>query len=112
MTIKLTTKVAGDDFEITGVDAESIIKQVADLVLDDGALFDRLTELKQVGVSKGVFASPGQAAPALNTGTPPPPDNTPTCSHGPMKDLRGRGYKADFYCTAKDRSDQCKPKKL
>jgi len=111
MTVELTTSVAGDLIKITGVDTESVVKQLDDLKGNED-FFDRLTELKQLGVAKGVFSGPAQAAPALSTGTPPPPDNTPTCSHGKMKDLRGKGYKSDFYCTEKNRDNQCKPVKL
>lgn len=82
------------------------LADVADEVITDWSSF------KQAALAKGVFTadsgkSSGGGGKAAASDSAPPSGDTPTCQHGPMKDLAGRGYKNRWYCKEYKKENQC-----
>lgn len=140
--VQVSTFVKGDQFVFRGVSVEEVHQNVRDFGLKGNDFFEDLATFKQVALAKGVFTGHGSSAgredmkpaPRKTTGSrakdsAPPPDDVKfyedggekwatgegiDCEHGPRKDLRGNGYKADLYCSlnTQDFKKKCPPIKL
>lgn len=117
--VQYSTFVNGDQVVIrcdNGEELKEIAQSVADSAED---ALKAINAFKQTFVANGVFTGDSSKKGAtLESGkraadSPPPVAATgvPTCEHGPMDDLRGKGYKSDFYCTLKTNNwrEKCKP---
>ncbi len=114
--VQVSSFITGDQWVFRGEDGESLKKTVESVAENADDTIKALNGIKQVGVASGIFtgdSSKGgnrQGGGERKQDAPPPSGDTPTCSHGPMKDLSGRGYKNRWYCQAKNRDEQCKPR--
>lgn len=83
------------------------------------------TAIEQVILAKSVLSTPASATPRVSNparSVAPPTGDTPTCKHGPMKNIggppgnrtltkKGQPYQAQFYCPydGSDWKSKCKP---
>lgn len=110
----------GDHVVIRGDTGEEVAAAFKSYAENAEAILYGANAAKQAMVASGVFTGDSLAkAKAERKADSPPPSSSsgepaPTCKHGPMDDLRGRGYKSDFYCTLKTENwkDKCKPVKV
>ncbi len=114
--IQLSTKVNGNLLNLRAQSAEELKDLIQGLAKNVDDTFQAFGEFKDAVILKDVFT--GDAAKDLpndnksSANRNASSDGTPSCKHGPMKDLRHKGYKSDFYCSESDRDKQCKPVKL
>lgn len=111
---QISGQVNGDLVVVRGDTAENMAEQMESLGLNAEAIIKGWSNFKTAAVAHGVFT--GNAVGGKGGGSKAKADvdedGVPKCKHGKMKDLRGNGYKSDFYCPEKDRDKQCKPVKL
>jgi hypothetical protein len=115
--IQLSTTVNGNLVNVRGQSAEELLKTVEDLAKVVDPMFTAFAAFKDGVILKDLFTgnaqTPLKSAGGGNASKPAADsDGVPSCKHGPMKDLRSKNYKSDFYCTESDRDKQCKPVKL
>lgn len=116
--IQLSDKVNGTLINVRADSAEELAELVAGLVEKADEIVTKFSSFKEVFVAKGILTqSEGRSGGTFkgsesNAAATSGEGGTPTCKHGPMKDLRSKNYKSDFYCTESDRDKQCKPVKL
>lgn len=136
--ITVTTEIKGDEFVFRGKTGEELQAAIKSTLETGNETLDLLAEFKQLVIAKGVFTAstngsgtakpaPAKKAAARAKDTAPPPEGveffegddgksyaTLECDHGPRLDLRGKGYRADLYCTldTKNFKDKCPPIKL
>lgn len=114
--IQISGKVHGDLVVVRGDSGEDLSDTLMGLAEHADDIVSRWGDFKTVAVAKGVFTGDavGGGKPAGRASAPAETNSSgvPTCRHGEMKDLRGKGYKNDFFCPEKDRDKQCKPVKL
>lgn len=124
--VQFSTFCGGDQFVIRCESGEELAEIAQGLADHMEAALKGINSFKQTVVANGVFT--GDSSRRSSGGrtssdsgrraadTPPPSGNgsIPHCKHGPMEDLRGKGYKSDFYCTLKTDNwrEKCKPVKL
>lgn len=111
------TTVQAGSFNIT-VSADTF-DELIEKTSNPEKLVDNLVAIEQMLLAKtattGVVGSPAPAQQPSGYQTAPPPSapqgGAPTCAHGPMDDLAGKGYKYRYYCTLKTDNwkDKCKP---
>lgn len=121
--VQLSFTTNGDHVVFRADTGEELLEVAKSVAENYKETLDAVNTVKQVGVASGVFTGDslkkngGDNKKSRSSDTPPPSGGeveVPTCEHGPMKDLRGNGYKYDFYCPSdeKDWKKKCKPVKL
>lgn len=142
--VQLSTFVKNDQLVFRAPTGEALKDLLVGVAENGESILEALNSVKQVVIAKGVITSsqsqagdkpstPAKSTPRKATGgrakdAPPPSTDgveffegddgksyaTLECDHGPMRDLRSEGYKADLYCTldTKDWKAKCKPVKL
>lgn len=112
--IQVSTTVNGNLVNLRAQSAEELKNTVVELAKSVDDIFTAFAQFKDGVILKDLFTGNAQQ-PLKGQGsakTNATEDGVPTCKHGPMKDLRHKNYKSDFYCTESDRDKQCKPVKL
>lgn len=135
---QIGTFVKGDHFVFRANSGEEMDELLKGAQEKGNDIFDNLEKFKQVVIAKGVFSADGNGnskpPPRKATGSRakdsgPPPDDIQyysdsgkkwatgdgvDCKHGPRLDLRGKGYKADLYCSLEtdDFKKKCQPIKV
>lgn len=119
--IQLSDKVNGTLINVRADSVAELDEIVDGLVESADNIVTKFSSFKEVWVAKGIltqsdrgnsFSKGAVNGPEGSVGGSESSGGTPTCKHGPMKDLRSKNYKSDFYCTESDRDKQCKPVKL
>lgn len=110
--LQLGGTVNGDLVIIRADSAEELaalakgLAEVADPVITDWSAF------KQAALAKGIFTGDqnrkvgGSSGGGKAADSAPPSGGTPTCKHGPMKDL-GNKYRNRWYCKEFKKELQC-----
>lgn len=120
--VQVGTFILGDQFVFRAPDGESFKKVVVSVAENAEDIVNALSSIKQAAVAKGIFTGDSSSA-AKSSGSkgsgerakdsPPPSGGSevPTCAHGPRVDLRGRGYKKNWYCSldTKNYKEKCPP---
>ena len=115
--VQLSTTVNGNLVNLRAQSAEELQELAEGLAKSVDATFRAFAQFKEGVVLKDLFTgnaqtplkgSGGQQSSVAKVNE----DGVPSCKHGPMKDLRSKNYKSDFYCSSDDRDKQCKPVKL
>lgn len=120
--LQVSTSVSGDLWVFRADSGQELRQILEGTAAEADAAIDALNTLKQVGVAKGVFTGdakkPGGSGGGSGGGrasdsAPPSGGNGggETCKHGPMKDFADRGYRNRWYCSARNRDEQCPPRK-
>lgn len=130
--VQVGTFIKGDQWVFRAASGDDFKAVVTSVAKNADEIVTALGTIKQVAVAKGVFSgdsdrgSGGKTTSRSKDGPPPDDDisfykdsdgvkvASVECSHGPMLDLRDKGYKADLYCSldTKDWKKKCKPVKL
>lgn len=115
MSVKVTFTAGKTNFEFDAVTDEEAsaavtiatdLSKAAELAPD---IFKRINEVQQAGFAVGATAAKASTNTPNVTpqaATAPPSDGTPSCPHGPMKDLlgklngKGEPYRFRYYCAA------------
>lgn len=116
--VQLSTTVNGNLVNLRAQSPEELKELVEGLAKNVDETFTAFAQFKDGVILKDLFTGNAQkplAGQQSNSNTSASNSGSgggiPSCKHGEMKDLRGNGYKSDFYCTAKNRDEQCKPRK-
>lgn|SRR5678810_737954 len=119
--IQLSDKANGTLINVRAETVDELAEIVDGLIEKGDDIVTKFSSFKELWIAKGIltqsdrggnFSKGAANGPESSVGSSESSGGTPSCKHGPMKDLRGRGYKSDFYCTEKDRDAQCKAVKL
>lgn len=113
--IQINPTIKGILFNVRANSVAELEETLAALAKGADGMVSSLNDFQQVVVAKATFAegrTSGGGGAAKASGPKVNADGIPVCEHGPMKDLRGAGYKADFYCSAPKGTKQCQSVKL
>lgn len=106
---QLSTKIGEDIVLVRGDSVNDVAEKWEDLKMQGDRIQKAIGDYKQVAIANSVFVSTGEKA-----NTPAPSnDSPPRCKHGEMADCLGKKtkagnlYKHRYYCTAKNRDEQC-----
>lgn len=108
--IQASPTIGGEMWNLRANSGTEFRELVEGLAVELDGILTALNDVKQGVIAKGILTSPGKGS--QTSTAPSKSDGPPTCKHGPMKDLRSKNYKSDFYCPEPDRDSQCKPVKL
>jgi len=116
--VQLSTTVNGNLVNLRAQSPEELQNLVEGLAKTADETFTAFAQFKDAVILKDLFTGNAQAPlkggnnGAASQKASVNEDGVPSCKHGPMKDLRHKGYKSDYYCNESDRDKQCKPVKL
>lgn len=110
--VQVSSTINGDLFNFRAGDGSELSELLGSVAEYAEQAVTSLTTFKQAVVAHGVFtgnANPNAAGPAKTAGATgaPPSSGVPTCAHGAMKDLAGKGYKKRYYCPQPRGQQQC-----
>lgn len=119
--LQLSSTVNGNLVNVRAQSAEELQELVEGLAKTVDGVFTAFAQFKDGVVAKDIFTGNAgvggglggaKGASSTGSGRSVSANGVPECQHGPMLDLRSKNYKSDYYCSHKDRDNQCKPVKL
>jgi len=109
--VQLSTFVNGDQLVFRANSGEELAEIIKSVTEKTDEILDGLNATKKAFIAEGVFTgdSSKKRASDRKADTPPPIADVevPTCKHGPMLDLAGKGYKKRWYCPERGRDREC-----
>lgn len=115
--LQLGGEVNGDLVIVRADSAEEMDELLKGLSEKADDIITNWSAFKQAGLAKGVFTksqnSGGSRGRAKDSSPPSSDGGIPKCKHGEMKDLGDPSetkYRHRYYCTEKNRSNQCPAK--
>lgn len=111
--LQISGRINGDLVVVRGKDADELSENIAGLTKNGEDLIKNWSDFKELAILKGVFTGEATGSNTNNGRKPrandaaPSSGGTPTCNHGTMKDLAGKGYKHRYYCPAPKGETQC-----
>lgn len=110
--IQANLSINGNLFNIRAGSVAELREIVEALATSADPIVSAMAQFKDAVVAKDAFTGSVKSGGGGKSQTKTNADGVPECKHGAMKDLRDKGYRADFYCAAPRGETQCKPVKL
>ncbi len=110
--IQISKKIAGDLWNFRARDAEAFAELSKGLAEHGDDILNSLGSFVQIVIARTVQTeefNSSTSKPASKQPVSRQSDDggTPSCKHGPMKDLADKNYKNRWYCSSTDRKNQC-----
>lgn len=105
--IQVNKEIDGDLWNIRARSAAEFLDIVRGLAEDGDMALDLFADFVQVVLARNVRTKGGGSS--SSGGTSRAAEGPPSCKHGEMKDLASKGYRHRYYCSARNRSEQCPP---
>lgn len=110
--IQISKKIAGDLWNFRAPTAEAFAELSKGLAEHGDDILNSLGSFVQIVIARTVQteefnSSTSKPAARAQQSVVKDDNGTPSCKHGPMKDLQDKGYKNRWYCSSSDRKNQC-----
>lgn len=103
--IQVNKEIDGDLWNIRARSAQEFLEITRGLAEEGDAALEFFADFVQVVLARNVRTKGGGGSANASVSA----SGIPTCKHGEMKDLASKGYRHRYYCSAKNRSEQCPP---